>query len=202
MLRLSVNFSIADGQPTPCVTPFAERVRQAFVGCDDLPHDTERQPLRVYVHDSHNKDKLRLGMNEFQTLVNRLPMATVCSEARSHATAFCQTRMEPLNLFYTVDAPGEPGGNGVEITEPIATSQTTVMITNAYDREFGPKRFDSAEHLVDVVARVFGSGVERIILSSWLRNFNSLEEIYWPHSAQVLQLRDMWVQKLSETILN
>jgi hypothetical protein len=173
------------------VSPFGERLRQAFIGYENLPHDTEKQPLRVYVHDSPNRDRLRLGVNELQTLVNRLPMATVCSEARSHAIAFCQARVEPLNLFYIVDTPGEPEGVGAEILEPIVASQTTVMVTNAYDRKFGPKGFDSANHLIDVVDRVFGSCVERIISSSWLRNFNSLEEIYWPHSAQILELEDM-----------
>ncbi|KAF2786047.1 hypothetical protein K505DRAFT_422672 [Melanomma pulvis-pyrius CBS 109.77] len=187
----SVQYYIADGQPISCISPCAERLRQALVGYENLPHDTEKQPLRVYVHGSHNRDKLRLGVNEFQTLVNRLPMATVCSEARSQGAIFCQAQIGLANLFYVIDAPDEPSDIGDEILKPIFVQQTTVMITNANDKKDGPKGFDSAEHLVDVVDRVFGSCVERIILSSWFRNFNSLEEIYWPHTAQILKLKDI-----------
>jgi hypothetical protein len=168
-------------------------LRQAFIGADNLPEDTEKQPLRIYVHDSFRLDKLRLGANEFQILVNRLPMATVCSEARSHATAFCRHKTELVNMFYVVDARGEPRDIGREVSEPILTQQKSIMITNAYDKVNGPKGFDSAEHLVDVVVRVFGSCVERIILNSWFRSMNSLEEIYWPHSAQMKDMDLLYV---------
>jgi len=186
-----MKFSIADSLPISCISPCAERLRQAFIGYENLPHDTEKQPLRVYIHDSYNRDKLRLSVNEFQTLVNRLPMATVCSEARSQAAIFCRAQIGLVNLFYNIDAPSEPNRIGDEVLEPIFMQQTTVMITNANDKKDGPKGFDSAEHLVDVVNRVFGSSVERIILSAWFRNFNSLEEIYWPYTAQILKLKDM-----------
>jgi hypothetical protein len=201
MLRLSMSFSIVDSQPISCISPYAERLRQAFVGYENLPQETEKQPLRVYVYDSYNRDKLRLGVNEFQTLVNCLPMATVCSEARSQAATFCQAQIGLVNLFYVIDAPDKPSDTEPsdtkpsdirdEILEPIFKQQTTVIVTNACNKEDGPKGFDSAEHLVDVVSRVFSSCVERIILSSWVENFASLEEIYWPHTAQIQGLEDM-----------
>lgn len=81
-------------------------------------------------------------MNEFQTVLNGLPMATVCSEARSHATAFCQAQLGPVNLFYAVDANNKPSDYRDEISEPIFAQQTTVIITNAYNKEDGPKGFD------------------------------------------------------------
>lgn len=118
-------------------------------------------------------------------------MATVCSEARSHATAFCQAQLGPVNLFYAVDANNKPSDYRDEISEPIFAQQTTVIITNAYNKEDGPKGFDSAEHLVDVVSRVFGSRVEQIILNSWFRSMNSLEEIYWLHNARMLAQESM-----------
>jgi hypothetical protein len=186
-----MNFSIADSQPISCISSCAERLRQAFVGYENLPHNIEKHPLRVYVYDSHNRDKLRLGVNEFQTLVNRLPMATVCSEARSQAATFCQAQIGLANLFYVIDAPDKPSDIRDEILKPIFVQQKTVIITSANDKKDGPKGFDSAQHLVDVIDRVFGSCVERIILRSWFRNFNSLEEIYWPHTAQILKLKDM-----------
>lgn len=175
-----MNFSIADGQPISCIYQCAERLRQAFVGYENLPHGTEKQPLRVYVHDSYNRDKLRLGVNEFQALVNCLPIAVVCSETRSQAIAFCRAQIRFMNLFYIIDAPDEPSDIGEETLEPIFWQRMTVMITNANDKKDGPKGFDTAKHLVSVVDRVFGSSAERTILSSWLRNFNTMKEINWP----------------------
>jgi hypothetical protein len=188
---MSVNFSIADGLPKSCTTPCAERRRQAFVGYDNLPHDTEKQPLRVYVHDSYNKDRMRLSMNEFQILVNCLPMATVCSEARSHAADFCRAQVKLMNLYYAIDAPDEPYDIRDEILEHVFMKPTTVMVTNAARKVDGPVSFDSAEHLVDVVNRVFGNCVERIILNPWFDSIDSLEQIYWPHTAQTRKLKRM-----------
>ncbi|KAF2712259.1 hypothetical protein K504DRAFT_464342 [Pleomassaria siparia CBS 279.74] len=179
---------IVDSQPISCISPRAERLRQAFVGHENLPHDTEKQPLRVYIYDSCNRDNLRLGGNEFQTLVNCLPMATVCSEARSQATTFCHAQIGLVNLFYAIDAPNEPSDTGDTISEPIFLPRTTVMITNAKNKKDGPKGFNSGEHLVDIVNRVFGSCVERIILNSWFKSSNTLEEFFWPHTAQILEL--------------
>jgi hypothetical protein len=118
-------------------------------------------------------------------------MATVCSEARTLAANFCRAQVGLVNLFYIIDAPNEPSDTGDEVLEPIFMQPTTVMVTNATYEEDGPKGFDSGEHLVDVVHRVFGSCVERIILSGWLRNFASLEEIFWPHTAQIQELKEM-----------
>lgn len=188
---MSLNFSIVDGLPKSCTVPCAERRRQAFVGYDNLPHDTKRQPLRVYVHDSDNRDKMRLCINEFQTLVNCLPMATACSEARSHAADFCRAQVKFMNLFYAIEAPGEPSDTRDEILEHIFVQPTTVMVTYAARKIDGPVGFDSAEHLVDVVNRVFGSCVERIILNPWFDTLDSLEQTYWPHTIQTQKLKNM-----------
>lgn len=66
-----------------------------------------------------------------------------------------------------------------------------MVTTNAEDENLQSHRYASAEHLVDVVARVFGSSVERIIVSSWVQSWRSLEEIYWPHTEEILKLKDM-----------
>jgi hypothetical protein len=186
---LSTNFSIADGQPKSGSSPCAERLRQAFVGYDNLPYVTERDPLRVYVHNSHMNDKLRLGVNEFQTLVNCLPMATVCSEARSHAADFCRTQIKLMSLWY--DAADVPNDAGDEMQEHVFVQPPTVMVTNANEKEQGYTGFNSARHLVDIVNRVFGTGVEQIILSSWFNSHNSLEDIYWPHTARTWNSKNM-----------
>ena len=175
-------------------------MRQAFIGYENLPHNVERQPLRVYIYGSHNRDKLRLRSNEFWALVNRLPMATVCYEARSHAVAFCQAQIGLVNLFYITHAPDDLSDIGDEISKPIFKRQTTVMVTSAFREEDGPKGFDSAEHLIDVVYRVFGNCVKRIILSAWFESFNSLAEIYWPHTAEIMGLQHAYVFDINTCI--
>ena len=178
---------MAESEPASCASLRAHSVREAFANYENPPDDTERRLLRVYVHDNCHKNRLRLGVNEFQVALNCLPMATVCSEARSIAATFCQTRLGTPDLIYAVDSSScKTDDSTNEILEPVFAQQTTVMVTNASDKNDGPKGFDSAEHLIDVVSRVFGS-VERIILTSRFLRMSSLEEIYWPHTAQILK---------------
>jgi hypothetical protein len=125
-----------------------ERLRQAFVGYMNLPQDTEIQPLRLYVSDDGGK--LRLRVNEFQALVNRLPIATVCSEARPHAIDFCRKQVDIMDLHYTQ----EPSDVGDELIEHVL-QPTTVIVTNMA-REEGPwdgpedsiRSFNSADQYV------------------------------------------------------
>jgi hypothetical protein len=116
-------------------------------------------------------------------------MATVCSEARSHAADFCRTQIKLMSLWY--DADDKPNDAGNEMQEHAFVQPTAIMVTNANETEQGYTGFNSARHLVDVVNRVFGSGVEQIILSSWFNSHNSLEDIYWPHTAQTRISKDM-----------
>lgn len=138
---------------------------------------------------------MRLGVNEFQTFVNCLPVAAVCSEARSVTAAFCRTQAPSVDLFY---APGPPSGVQVpvgdedeseaDISESILAKPTTVMLTYGRHESGDLPGFESAAHLVDVVERVFGNGVERIVLGPWLDAYESLEAAYWPHTAQTKAL--------------
>jgi hypothetical protein len=172
---------------------YAERLRQAFVGYDSLPEGTEKQPLRVYVHDSG--DKLQLGINEFQLFVNAFPMAAVCSESRSQTIAFCRAQIGLVDLVcsHTDAPPDEPSDFGHEILEPVFNQLRTVVVTTSYNASKRPKAFRSGAHLVDIVHRVFGNGVERIILRGRFRSFRSLEEIYWPNTAKWKALRFLYV---------
>ncbi|KAF1955587.1 hypothetical protein CC80DRAFT_594308 [Byssothecium circinans] len=181
---------IADGQPESCTAPYAERQRQAFVGYDDLPDSTERQPLRLYIHASRHTDELRLGVNEFQTLVNRLPVATVCADARAQAVKLCRVRIQLMNLFRVVE---DPMPDGKQILEPVFPFEQlkTVMVTTANHPEDGPEGFDSVDRLVDVISRVFGSCVEKIIWSTWWGSGSAMSDIYWPHTPQMGQLEIM-----------
>lgn len=97
-----------------------------------------------------------------------------------------------MSLCYVVDPSNDQMHVGKEISQPIFSKQTTAMIVSAYDKKDGPKGFDSARQLVDIVHRVFGDCVEHIVLNSWFRSMNSLAEIYWPHTARMLELDRMY----------
>ncbi|KAF2445321.1 hypothetical protein P171DRAFT_263857 [Karstenula rhodostoma CBS 690.94] len=184
---------IADRQLKSCMSQdaYAERLRQAFIGYDSLPEGTERQPLRVYVYDSG--DKLKLGINEFQTLVNAFPIAAVCTEARFQIVNFCRAQIGLVDLFcYHADAPpNELSDFGQELSEPVFNQPMAVVITNSYDKDEGPGAFKSAAHLVNILHRVFGNAVERIIMRGWFRSFRTMEELYWPNAAHLETLRYM-----------
>jgi ribosomal protein L40E len=149
-----------------CVSPLAERFRRALFGYDNLPPKREKQHLRIYVHHNHDRRKLYLGGSEFQSPLNLLPMATVCTEARVHAATVCRTNIQSMDLCYAVDPPSAHNCGGMEILQPILSQQTTATITTAYKDKDGPKGFGSAKHLMDTVYRVFGGGVKRIVLTS------------------------------------
>ena len=156
------------------------------MGYDNLPDPTEIQHLRLYVYTSNQSDKLRLGENEFQTLVNRLPIATACSEGRAHAIKFFRAQINFVNLFRVVQ---DELPDGIPITEPVFTDMTTVMVTTSrFHPKDGPEGFDSPDQLVDVIARVFGSGVRKIIWSAWCQSGFAMSDIYWPHTPQLEQL--------------
>lgn len=134
--------SVTESSPNYYTVPRAtERQRQTFVSIDDLPLNVERQPLRLYVHD--NGHGLRLCANEFSFLVNSLPMAKVCSEARAHALEFCRKQVDIMDLHYTVDSSNVEGESYKQVLQP-----TTVMVTIAYQPKDGPRGFRSAEQYV------------------------------------------------------
>jgi hypothetical protein len=158
------------------------------VGYDNLPESTERQHLRIYIHVSSQTDELRLGENEFQTLAIRLPMATACSEARANAIKFLRTQVKFLNLFRVFK---DQFPDAQPILEPVFTDMTTVMVTTSrFHPEDGPEGFDSPDQVVDIISRVFGSGVKKIIWSAWCQSGFAMSDIYWPHTLRLGQLGD------------
>lgn len=153
-----------------------------LVGYDNLLDSTERQHLRLYVYASGQSaaDELRLGENEFQTLVNRLPIATVCREARAIAVKYLRARIKCVDLFCIIK---DQLRDMRPILEPVFTDITSVIVTTArFHPEDGPEGFDSPDQVVDVIARVFGSGVKKIIWSAWCHTGFAMSDIYWPHT--------------------
>ncbi|KAJ4297666.1 hypothetical protein N0V90_005560 [Kalmusia sp. IMI 367209] len=138
-------------------------------------------------------------------------MATVCSEARSQAAKFFHDRVKLVDMWYAVDAPDKPSDTGEEILEPVVLwddadapdepsdaeakilkpifmQPTTVLITTGDEMEEGYQgRFDSAEHLVNIVSRVFGSGIEQLILRFSFADHNAFNEMYWTHTERTHQ---------------
>lgn len=178
-----------------CTAPHAERQRQALVGYDSMPDSKERdhqkQHLRLHVYASRQTNELRVGENEFQTLVNRLPMASVCNEARAHAIKLLRAQIEFVALFRLVEDQ-LPDANPV-LEQPVFTDMTTVMVTTSrFHPEDGPEeRYGTPHEVVDVVARVFGSGVKKIIWSPWCHNAFAMSDFYWPHTPLLGQLPEM-----------
>jgi len=192
---LRLNHSIADGEPKSSGS-LDERQRQSLIGYDKMTTYEGGDPLRVYVYSSRNERKLRIGVNEFQLLVNSLPMATVCSEARSHALETCRAKVQAMNIFYGID--NNDDSFSEPLHKPIFTQPTTVIVTNAIqtrrpqDENDLPPGFDSAEQVVDIVSQVFGKCATHIDLNPrYHSQWGGLETIYWPHTEQTrrLQLR-------------
>ena len=117
----------------------------------------------------------------------------VCFEARTHAANFCRAQIKVMNLYHSIDASNEPSVIGNGIQEHLFVQPTTVMMTNADEKEYGPPGFDSTTHLVDVVSRVFGNCIERIVLNTWFHCSCSLEEIYWPHTRKTRKHKKRYV---------
>ncbi|PVI04268.1 hypothetical protein DM02DRAFT_611685 [Periconia macrospinosa] len=174
----------------PCTTSHAERQRQALLGYDSIPDSKDekrqREHLRLYIYASSKTDELRLGKNEFQTLINRFSVATACSEARAHVIEFCRRQIEFVTLFRIIeDQPSTKNSvlKNPVLEQPVFTDMTTVMVTTArFHPENGPEEgFDSPDQVVEIVARVFGNGVKKIIWSAWCHPWG-MDNVYWPHT--------------------
>ena len=65
----------------------------------------------------------------------------------------------------------------------------TIMVTTSrFHPEDGPEGFGSVDELGDVIARVFGNGVKKIIWSAWCQSGFAMSDIYWPHIPQLGQV--------------
>lgn len=85
-----------------------------------------------------------------------------------------------MNLFRVVE---DQLPDGRPLLEPVFTDMTTVMVTTSrFHPETGPEGFDSPNQVVDVIARVFGSSVNKIIWSAWCAFGFAMSDIYWPHT--------------------
>jgi hypothetical protein len=115
-------------------------------------------------------------------------MATACSEARANTIKSYQAQVKFVNLFRVVE---DHLRDRKPILEPVFTDMATVMVTTSRSHpEDGPEGFDSPDQLVDVIARVFGSGVQKIIWSAWCQSGFAISDIYWPHTLQLGRLDD------------
>ncbi|KAJ4296735.1 hypothetical protein N0V90_006783 [Kalmusia sp. IMI 367209] len=173
-----------------------ESWRQAFVNYDDLPTEPDRAPLGLFVLDPYNGQKMRVDLNDLETLINYLPISAVSREARFQAINFCRTRVSYMRLWYYNKSPFKDVGHlelpedetnsiivrdhgGLNTLEHIFAQPKTLMVSTS-----GLESFESPEHFVDVVIRFFGHKVERLILNFINPWEETLEQVYWPHKAE------------------
>lgn len=120
-------------------------------------------------------------------------MATVYTEARVHAANVCRATIQSMGLCYVGDSPFVHKRGGMEILQPDLPKQTTATVITTCEEEDGWKVFDSAEHLVDIVHRVFSGGAKRIVLTSWFYTRDNLEGFYCPYTPRIMDMQFKWV---------
>lgn len=80
----------------------------------------------------------------------------------------------------------DPVRDGLPVLEPGTADMTTAIVTTArYHPEDGPEGYDSPDQVVDIIARVFGSSVEKIVRSAWCGGGWEMDRNYWPHTPQL-----------------
>jgi hypothetical protein len=172
---------------------WAERRRQAFTGHDSLPPRRHRRFLQVRIRDPYDGRKIRLEEDDFETLVNCLPLSAVCREARANTAESCWALATHIHFkydaheFWSLGAPDPEHESepvllrdlhcipGAETLEHVFAQPTTLTING------GRGQFKSPEHLVEVVSRFFGNRVERLILEFWINHSDPPERPYWAH---------------------
>jgi hypothetical protein len=168
---------------------WAERRRQALVG--SLP-GKNRLALRVYIRDPYNGLKLRFEEDDFESLVDCLPLSAVCRETRIHVAEYCHSLVPHVQFEYDTSTlwslePPEDGAQpvvlrnvhclpGAETLEHVFSRPTTLTV-NAGE-------FKSAEHLVAMVFRFFGNRVRRLVLDLVVHEGDPIERAYWTDSVK------------------
>lgn len=185
---------ITDGLPRWCVGQSAERRRQAFVGHDNLPPRKARLLLRVRIRDPYNGRKMRLEEDDFETLVNCLPLSAVCREARAHAAEMCQALAPHVRFDYdtrelwSLDPPEDDADPillrdvhclpGAESLEHAFSQPTTLTVYG------GRAQFKSPQHLVALISRFFGTRIERLVLELWIDAHDRRARPYWAETVE------------------
>jgi hypothetical protein len=67
------------------------------------------------------------------------------------------------------------------------------MVIIPYQEKNEPSRFSSAYQFVEVVDRIFGDCVERLLLNFSVDEHCTYEDIYWPHVGATRSLHKAWV---------
>ncbi|KAF2448830.1 hypothetical protein P171DRAFT_220049 [Karstenula rhodostoma CBS 690.94] len=152
-----------------------------------------------------------IGANEAFSLGDCLPMSAVCHEARSHASHFCRSQMQFIDVhFSNDDNPGEHRDvqNEADTLHLVNMQPTTVIMTKTtiYDEPYDQPtinlfQFASAAHLVDAVTELFGNGVERLILNVWAGSLDAIDTMYWPHIELPKAGKTLWRPHWNLTII-
>lgn len=165
---------------------WAERRRRAIVA--SLSGENKTTLLYVHIRDPYNGLKLRFEEDEFETLVDCLPISAVCRETRMIVAEFCQSLVPRMQFKYdtshlwSLERPKQGAApivlrsvhsNPRAETLEHVFSQPTALAVNA-------GHFKSAEHLVGMIFRFFGSRIRRLVMDLKTGSGNPIKRAYWP----------------------
>jgi len=177
---------IANGLPPWFENSRAERRRQALVGgISGKP----KPALRVYILDPYHGLKLRLE-DEFETLVDCLPISAVSYETRVCVTEFCRLLVPHIRFEYettplwSLEPPTKDDEpvllRNLEWSRKAETLERAIPQPTTLTVEMG--NFESVDHFVGMVSRLFGNRIQRLVLDETVCNTVSFENVYWPAS--------------------
>lgn len=174
-----------------------DRRREAFAG--GLA-GREKSALVVSIRDPYDGLKMLVEEDEFEGLVNCLPISAVCRKARKQVATFCG-RLVPhirfnydLYPFYTLE-PLEKGAQPL-VLRSLQCLSGTQDLEHAFPQPIKLSinhagRFKSAEYLAQMASRFFGNKIQRLALSLTLSERDELEAAY-PTSIRKLNSFDIW----------
>jgi hypothetical protein len=174
-----------------------DRRRQAFAG--GLA-GREKSALVVSIRDPYDGLKMRVEEDDFEGLVNCLPISAVCREARKQVAEFCVPLVPHIRFnydpypFYTLEPP-EKGAQPL-VLRSLHCLSGTQDLEHAFPQPIKLSinhagRFKSAEYLAQMASRFFGNKIQRLALSLILNERDELEAAY-PTAIRKLNSFDIW----------
>ena len=108
-----------------------------------------------------------------------------------------------MNVIYIVEEFDEENDVGDDLQQPILAQPTVVRVyyatatnatvTNPDDHMHDPPTFNSVEHLVDMVSRMFGSCITHLVLVPPFHDeWRPMEQLFWRHTEQTRTFKRKW----------
>jgi len=184
---------ITNGLPPWFENPWAERRRQALAGgISGKP----KLALCVRILDPYKGMKLRLEEDDFETLVDCLPISAVSYEVRICVSEFCQLLVPHVQFKYET-TPLWSLKPPTKDTRPVLLRSLEWSCEAETLAHVFPQpttltvlmgEFESAEHFVELVSRFFGNRLQRLVLDQAIDNIASFERAYWPSTSKTPEI--------------